>query len=112
VCVCVCLCVRACGSNGMISLMASPGEGYLYRTVTWAVASYYGWDGFLEGLGGEIRTTNTNHQFILQTDQPVRFDAPMVVTDASLGSCLVFPATACKGGTLALYVFSLKQFQV
>jgi hypothetical protein len=48
--------------------------------------------------------------FTLQTDQQERFDTPMLVTDPSLGPCLVFPATTCQQGTLSLYAFSLKQF--
>ncbi|ELR11200.1 uncharacterized protein ACA1_389110 [Acanthamoeba castellanii str. Neff] len=75
-----------------------------YRTSTWAVPAFNFWDGFV------VRTTATGLQFILQTDQQVSFGAPMLVTDASLGKCLVFPATACQDGNLSLYTFTLNQF--
>lgn len=81
-----------------------------FRTSTWAVPAFNFWDGFVVGLGGQVTTTATKLQFILQTDQQVRFGAPMLVTDASLGKCLVFPATACQGGNLSLYTFTLNQF--
>jgi hypothetical protein len=36
--------------------------------------------------------------------------SPLAVADASLGQCLVFPATACQAGTLSLYIYNLGQF--
>jgi hypothetical protein len=91
------------------SLISSDAEDF-YRTSTWAVPAFNFWDGFVVGLGGQVRTTATGLQFILQTDQQVSFGAPLLVTDASLGKCLVFPATACQDGNLSLYTFTLNQF--
>ncbi|ELR13743.1 uncharacterized protein ACA1_018120 [Acanthamoeba castellanii str. Neff] len=80
------------------------------RTSTWAVPAFNFWDGFVVGLGGLVSTTDTGLEFILQTEQQVNFGAPMLVTDALLGKCLVFPATACQDGNLSLYTFTLNQF--
>lgn len=72
----------------------------------WALAGRY--DIFLEGMGGQVIADKL--QFTLQTKQQVAFGSPMLVNDVSLGPCVVFPATACQDGTLALDVFSIGQF--
>jgi hypothetical protein len=75
------------------------------------VPALHSWDGFVVGVDGLVSTTGIKDSyaaFSLQTDLPVI--SPLAVADASLGQCLVFPASACKAGTLSLYIYNLGQF--